>query len=60
MAISYSFLFRHRDLCRKPRAGTQAVETFEGNKGWEGSQTSHGDIGGEGWKMGERGELVLM
>ena len=38
------FLFLRRvsccELCQEPRAGTQGVETLEGNKGREGSQTS--------------------
>src|SRR4029077_18749283 len=48
MAISFSFLFLRRvhvpngacELCREPGADTQGVETLEGNKGCEGSQTA--------------------
>jgi hypothetical protein len=49
MAISFSFLFLRRG------AGAQGVETLEGNKGSEGSQTRLGGIVG---RLAMRGTSV--
>src|SRR6476660_8487798 len=60
IAISFSliFLFLRRvsccELCQEPRAGAHAVETLEGNKGWEGSQTMRAGI------VGQFGFLLLL
>src|SRR5258708_22543864 len=66
MAISFSFLFLRRvhvpngacELFREPGADTQGVETLEGNKGCEGSQTDlGGTVAGGSCGKGEQREL---
>jgi hypothetical protein len=49
--LSVSSLLFCGELCLGLKAGTQGVETLEGNKGWEGSQTRLDSMVGAVWKI---------